>query len=276
MRQRDRGATHRRRGITLTELLVVIGIMVLLLGLLFPAAKRLREDARYQGCTSNLRNIGTALKLYRMDEGGYPARLVANAASGYALDDLEGRGLVALSDGGYLRNERNLVCADDVDAPNSALDLNRNGVPDFAESGAYPEFVNCPKYCSYMQADKDAVGADYEKVKYCSFHFVGSSDSDYSRQLEPAATPTAPALGPASYAANWWPRDDTLVTWCQHHASFQKRNGQPQYVALFLDGVVTRGPAKHFRQPDTVSRTDGTTPTATWRLRRSDMPDYQH
>jgi len=52
------------RGFTLIELLVVISIMVLLMALLLPALRRVRDQARVVVCRSNLRQSGVYFSLY--------------------------------------------------------------------------------------------------------------------------------------------------------------------------------------------------------------------
>jgi len=54
----------RRRGFTLIELLVVIAIIAILAALLFPLMARAKEKARVSACSSNLRQIQTALMMY--------------------------------------------------------------------------------------------------------------------------------------------------------------------------------------------------------------------
>jgi prepilin-type N-terminal cleavage/methylation domain-containing protein len=65
-------STHaaRRRGFTLVELLVVIGIIALLISILLPALNKARESANRTKCMANMKQVMTALMNYCTDNKG--------------------------------------------------------------------------------------------------------------------------------------------------------------------------------------------------------------
>ena len=54
----------RRRGVTIVELLVTIGIIAILVGILIPALQVVRESARRTSCANNLRQIALGMATY--------------------------------------------------------------------------------------------------------------------------------------------------------------------------------------------------------------------
>jgi type II secretory pathway pseudopilin PulG len=60
------------RGITLIELGVALGILVLLMAIAVPVFSAVRRQREMAGCALNLKSIGAALRMYWEDWGGFP------------------------------------------------------------------------------------------------------------------------------------------------------------------------------------------------------------
>ena len=66
-------AAGNQRGFTLIELMVVIVILGILAGLIVPRIMGRPEQAKRLKARMQIESIGTALKLYKLDNGSYPS-----------------------------------------------------------------------------------------------------------------------------------------------------------------------------------------------------------
>lgn len=125
---------NSRRGITLTELLVVIGIVALLAAVLFPVFGRVRENSRKSSCLSNLKQLSGAMLLYCQD---YNDKLPHSAQASDPVDGgwVLGAGGAAytfptdVAKGAlypYVKNTQVYICPSDTNAKTKALSYSMN------------------------------------------------------------------------------------------------------------------------------------------------------
>lgn len=85
---------RNKKGFTLVELLVVIAVIIMLAGFLLPVLGKAREQGLRTSCMNNLKQIGLAIALYRLDyNDAFPADLdvlydAANLEGSY-IDNLK-------------------------------------------------------------------------------------------------------------------------------------------------------------------------------------------
>jgi prepilin-type processing-associated H-X9-DG protein len=220
--------------------MVVIGIAVLLMALMIPTGRALREGNRMMTCKAQLQQIGQAIKTYHLDEGGVPPYYVDTDEE--ATDPPHGPGLMQLYLSGYLARRESLHCPRDV----------------------YTQPDSDEYFDSYIRKDEDAAaGIELNRYTYLSTRgVIDDTNSYYFRQLLPAAdtggSMPAPVVDP-----NWHPDDDTVVTWCSFHSEYIEMGGIGQYNVLFWDGSVRRV-GEH------IMTDDATGPDAAWKVGRDD------
>jgi len=66
------GSRETKRGFTLVELLVVIGIIAVLISILLPSLSKARQSAQQIACMSNLKQLGLAFAQYTNEYNRYP------------------------------------------------------------------------------------------------------------------------------------------------------------------------------------------------------------
>jgi prepilin-type N-terminal cleavage/methylation domain-containing protein len=102
---------------TLIELLVVIAIIAILAGMLLPALAKAKAKAQKIKCTSNLKNVGLAFRIFATDNGDlYPMGVSTNAGGsqeyvGVALQAAIFRHLGAMSN--ELSTPKIVLCPSD-------------------------------------------------------------------------------------------------------------------------------------------------------------------
>lgn len=240
------GRAHGRGGFTLIELLVVVGIAVIMLALMVPTGRALREGNRAMSCKAQLQQIGVALRAYMADEGGPPPYYIDPTEDPDA-DAPHGPGLMALYGLGYLHRRESLHCPSDVYTLSSA-----------------PEY-----FMSYQRMDPDvdtSAGVALDAQSYLSTRGVyDDTDPYYRRQLQPArdvgGTAPAPVVNPS-----WKPADSTVVTWCSFHSDFLRQGDVGQYQVLFWDGSV-------IRITEDIMTDPAVGPDAPWKVSQSDGID---
>jgi len=242
----------RRRGFTLVEMLVVIGIIVVLMAILFPVFAAVMRKARETQCHSNLRQLAAALKQYLSDHGRYPGPPAWNGT----------RYVGGLSDlyPDYTDNSKLLICPDDPVAKRLA---------NLARDQVYCSYNGVVDPATHQFVVDTATGLPTIYYNYNGYNVVGNVTAQPfpSTGLDNGGTATAEAAWQAAILSDYTgtglslrdaPRlknrsapGNTIITHCISHRGNKPDSAQARDFIICVDSSEVVAPhVKWDEDPD--------------------------
>jgi len=225
----------RRRGFTLVEMLVVIGIIVVLMAILFPVFTIVRKKARKAQCIGQLHQIALALKSYAENNNGrYPPPPV------FVAGRYEG-GLSALYPD-YIDNTDLLICPEDTAAKGTQAKQVRystyNGKATDPRSGNWVLLEVRYNYNGYTFS-----GPPGAAISSTGLDNGGIDEVGYRAAVMSELQPEGKRIRDLPRLANRSAPGTTIITRCSNHASDAE-------VVARLDGDVDGNAKRSYLEQD--------------------------
>lgn len=182
-----RGCGADRRGLTLVETLVALGIIAMLAGLLLPAVQGARESAAAARCKSNLRQIGLAVHAYHDLHDVFAAPW---GMRDWSVPTVVPRQYSLFSQVLPYLDQRVLFDAVNFDVPLSDPELHPNAIPEWAWAANATvlrtrlDILLCPSDGGGI--DGDTAGASY-RVNLGTDRWYFSTDGPFMNKFAPTS-----------------------------------------------------------------------------------------
>ena len=249
-----------RRAFTLTEILVVVGIIALLSAILFPVMGRAKESSRQARCASNLQQIYLAVRLYKEDERAYPFSIGAMMPASSKMVIASGGQPSKPNLGGPPDTNVGSTNGGGPSAPTDddgfKTDISSGGTGTLKDTGV----LLCPS----DTVETVTIGSSYEMKHAAVWNFRGYGPLGYAASQTDAATlnsalrftpgkPYNDVSNPiVNSLANRFAPSSTIITHCIYHRGATSNLSAPEKLYEGTQGAGAR---------DVVLRLDGTTKT---------------
>lgn len=236
-------AMRSKGGFSLIELLTVIAIIAILAAIIFPVMSAVKTKAKTTQCMTNLKQISAALKMFKQDNGYYPATLsgsvqyIGGGNSGQAvpLEQTKGDGLFPE----YTKGGSGFKVFHCPLSPTNKSDalVTVNGQFYYA----YDSYTTFYGSASTVNSNSGSVPTATQ-IYTTSWAPNGSTPPEDAATVYPPYPPTGPDKPTETTELKKYdyqrqlrfknPPDDTVVTWCCYHAS----GPTDKIPVLFLSG----------------------------------------
>jgi type II secretory pathway pseudopilin PulG len=226
----------------LIELLVVIGIIAVLAAIVIPVYARAQEKGRQATCISNMHAIGVAIRIYQLDNKGYPVDYQPLIGDG---------GVSALYTRDYLSSNRSLRCPNDSTTVADYVSRYQYLLAS-ADRAAFSTLWTTSQYFTQHYSTYNCLhtaytvtgnpsGATPPSAPYQLYNRFGYNGNGLSHlslanaDADVGRTYLSTSIKFVGLYNNWAP-DETIVTHCPYHRDYFGRPAAYQDVIVRVGG----------------------------------------